>query len=455
MAAPTQPFTAPKLTSEIVNLSDYIHKPQYTEKFIKTYKDQYGLGMLMNLGMFNKLVAGDTWFWEEDDLFMSTPQIATVVDNTGSVTITYAASSHTDVGRKSYGKVGQTVQFANYLGGRIRSKSTAVDSAHTITVTPIGVTSAGVAITSAQLAAGLVAGQVFCIGSSAFANGSFGQLSSTITTISQFSNQLQTLSEDFTVDYNEMHNETWVKFDFPFEGGVQSRYWLKDAYTTEVSIQRQMMYAVFAEKGGSTTDIDGAAVPLTTGLYTAAERYSTPLPWSGGVLSLSYFNDVENIANKNFVTEGYDVFCGLTATQALQGLKRDYKVNRPDGVAQDVIDSRLTEVKMGSLTYNFIDLQILNDPFTLGRIGSKYKSSMMFVPKGTVMLKDGSESSFFQIRFKPRIRNTKESYLSMATLGYNGEVATSTEDVKKFHYKATIGAEWHSLRQMILATNPQ
>jgi hypothetical protein len=460
MATPTQAFSAPKLTSDIVNLSDYIHKKQVWNKFIKTFNDQYDLAAFMrlgNFGPFKRPVEGDSYYWQENDIFQNAPIIGTVVDNTGFITVTYGVGSYTDAGSKSFGKTGQIVQFANYLFGRIQAKSTTTPNAHTITVTPLGTTAAGVAITSAQLIVGLAAGQPLTIFSSAFANGSFGQTESSISTISEFGNQLQTASEDFKVDFNEMHNMTWVPFEFasPDAGGESRyRYYLKQTFETEIAIMRQIMLGAIAGPGGSTVDAAGATVPATLGLYPAMEKYSTYLPWSGSALGLDYFNTVENFANKNYVTDGFRVYNGMIATQAQQGLQIAYKAGRPDGSTTE-IDPSLTRLKLGSLTYDFMDLKVLSDPLTLGKIGNKYKSSMMFVPNGKTMLSNGEEEDFFGIRYKPRMRSTRESFLGFSTLGFNGAVATSTEDIKQFHYKATFGAEWHGLRQMILANNPQ
>ncbi|WP_282460074.1 hypothetical protein, partial [Mycoplasmopsis arginini] len=150
----------------------------------------------------------------------------------------------------------------------------------------------------------------------------------------------------------------------------------------------------------TTTDAAGAAVPQTLGLYPAMEKYSQGLQWSGNSVSLEFFNLIEQIAIKYYSLDNsayFDVYNGFLATQALQGLKRDYKVGRPDGDPMG-IDSRIEYVKMGSITYKFIDMAILNDPATFGGIGDKYKTSMMFVPNGNVMLKDGSEASYFGIR---------------------------------------------------------
>lgn len=460
MPAPTQAFAVPKLTSDIVNLSDYIKMKQVWGKFIKTFNDQYDLAAMMRLGTFGPFkrpVEGDLFYWQENDIFQNAPIIGTVIDNTGSLTVTYGVGSYTDAGSKSFGKQGQVVQFANYLFGRIQSKNTTTPNAHTITVTPVGTNAAGTPITSAQLIAGLTPGQPLTIVTSAFANGSFGQTESSISTISEFGNQLQTASEDFTVDFNEMHNMTWVPFEFtsPDAGGESKyRYYLKQTYETEIAIMRQIMLGAIAGPGGTTPDASGKNVPLTLGLYPAMEKYSTYLPWSGSVLGLAYFNDVENFANKNYVTDGYRVYMGMIAKQATQGLQMAYKAGRPDGAA-DVIDPSLTRLKLGSLTYDFMDLKVLNDPLTLGKIGNKYKTSMLFVPNGTTTLANGEDEEFFGIRYKPRPRATRESFLGFSTLGFNGAVATSTEDIKQFHYKATFGAEWHGLRQMILANNPQ
>lgn len=450
----TQAFTAPKLTSDIVSLSDYIHKPQIRAKLFPTYNDQYNVEMLVKMGLFKTNVKGNVYSWQEDDLFCNAPVIASVVDNTGSITVTYAASSHTDSGKKSYGKFGETVQFANYLGGRIQSKSVAVDGAHTITVTPLGTSASGAAITSAQLIVGLVAGQSIGVEANAFAHGGVGQTQSTISTISSFQNQLQYLSEDFTVNFDEMNHETWVEFPYVnADGEEKKRYYQKQVHDTEKRFLRSLMFAAILSKGGSTVDENNATVPATVGLYTAMERYSPGLQWSGTTIGIDYFNQMALLATKTFVSEGYTGWTGQLAAQALEELKRSYKVNRPDLVGSTIIDSRLTEIMINDLSFTFAPMGILNDPFTTNVIGNKYKKSIMWVPKGTVRLKDGEETEYFGIRYYPRANaRGGEAYIAFRTLGFNGEVATNTQDVKQYHWKATMGSEWHGLRQMVLSS---
>lgn len=460
MATPTSSFSAPKLTSDIVALTPYLAKPQVVSKFVKTFGAQYsyGLDLMAQLGMFKSLVGGDSWSWQEDDFVRATPAIGVLPTVSGAnLLVTLSAASHTDAGTKSYGKPGQNIEFANYLGGRIVSKDTTTPSAHVYTVEPIGYNSAGTALTSTQLLVGLAVGQTMSITSNSFANGSLGQTESTIPTVSQFSNTLQTLTEDFTVNFNEKHNDTWVKFPFAVEGADgqtdSAKYYLKSLYGTERIFQQQIVGAVFGGKGG----VSPSGVPQTLGLYPAMEKYSQGLQWSGNSVSLEFFNLIEQIAIKNYSLDNsayFDVYNGFLATQALQGLKRDYKVGRPDGDAMG-IDSRIEYVKMGSITYKFIDMAILNDPATFGGIGDKYKTSMMFVPNGNVTLKDGSEASYFGVRYKPRTSSLGtwgESFVGYKRTGFDQPDTQTNADITNWHMKATVGAEWHALRQMILSS---
>jgi hypothetical protein len=451
-----QAYSAGRQATDLSVVMDYLDKPQYLKKFIETYPDQYDLGLMQVLGLMEEAVGGETYYWQENDKFISIPVVGSIVDNTGTISITYGVGSYTDNGKKSYGRVGETIELPNYLSGLITAKNTSVDNAHVITVKPIGTDlSTGNAITSAQLAAGITAGMPIPVETNGFTEGSFGQDKSVISTVSRYQNTLQNITDTYTVTFNAMGQETWVDFNFMApDGTAKNRYYVKEVFETEKRMMRAIMLAAFNGKGGSTTDASGNTVNFTTGLYTTAEKYSTLLP-IGDTIGKAYYDQLEKILRNTFAGNDFTQYVGLEANQKLQDFKVDYKKNRPDLVGGETIDTRITTVQIGDNNYDIVQLKVLSDPFTLGTVGKKYSTSILTVPKGKTRVQmegRAMDTNYFVMRYKPRVRPYKgKSYFSVETLGYNGQIATSAEDVKTYAFKATIGGETHSARNFVLS----
>lgn len=453
--AVTQAYSASRQSTDLVSLMDYIDKPQIWGKFIQTFKDQYDLGLMKQMEMMDEIVGGETYFWEENDKFINVPVVLTAVDSGAYATITYDPSSHTDGGTKSYGRVGETIELPNYLSGLIIYKDTSVNDTHYIRVRPIGTNSSGGAITVANLVLNITAGMPLPIITNGWTEGGEGLSSTVLSSVSKFSNKIQNITETYEVTFNSQTNETWV--DFPFtapDGTAKNRFWVKQAYEAEVRMMRAIMLACFNGKGGSTTDVNSKTVNFTEGLYTTSEKYATLLPY-GTVISKAYYDQLEKITRNNFSGNDYTQFVGLNANQKLQDLKVDYKKNRPDNVDATLINTRINTIEIGDNNYNIVPLKVLSDPYSLGVIGEKYKSTILTIPSGvsTVMVDNKPvESKYFMMRYKPRVRPYKgKSYFAVETLGYNGAVATNANDVKTYAWKASIGAQTHSARNFVLS----
>jgi len=449
-------YAASREATDLALVMDYLNKPQYWKKFIETFPDQYDLGLMEVLGVMEEIVAGETYYWQENDKFISIPVVGDISVSGATVIITYGSGSYTDSGTKSYGRVGETIELPNYLSGRIQSKNTGTANAHTITVTPIGTDlSTGSAITATQLATGITAGMPITIETNGFTEGSVGQDKSIISTVSRYSNVLQNITDTYKVTFNEMGQETWVDFNFPsVDGSMKNRYYIKQVFETEKRIMRAIMLACFNGKGGSTTDAAGETVNFTTGLYTTSEKYATLLP-IGNTIGIAYYNQLEKILRNQYAGNEFDQYVGLIANQKLQDFKVDYKKNRPDLTSAETIDTRVTKLDIGSNTYNIVPLKILSDPASLGAVGQKYSSSILTIPTGKTMIQmDGkaSEAKHFLMRYKPRVRPYKgKSFFAVESLGFNGQIATNAEDVKEYAFKATVGAETHSARNFVLS----
>ena len=93
-----QAYSAGRQATDLSVVMDYLDKPQYLKKFIETYPDQYDLGLMQVLGLMEEAVGGETYYWQENDKFISIPVVGSIVDNTGTISITYGVGSYTDNG---------------------------------------------------------------------------------------------------------------------------------------------------------------------------------------------------------------------------------------------------------------------------------------------------------------------------------------------------------------------
>jgi len=321
-----QAYAAPRQTADLESIMDYLDKPQYWKKFIQTFPDQYDLGLMQKLGMFEEVVGNTTYYWQENDKFISIPVVGSIVDNTGTVTITLGEGSYTDSGTKSYGRVGETIILPNYLSGLITAKSTATPNAHTLTVKPIGTDlTTGAAITSAQLAAGITAGMPLPVETNGFANGSFGQLESVISTISRFSNTLQNLTERYEVNFDQLNTETWV--DFPYTAPAVSNFYSAAYNATSTGLLLTGSSAVALDLAADGDNSQGDAVLITKEISTVitdTAKTSVALPvisplvaytiYNKGTLALNIFPAVDDYINGLAQDAAYVLAVGAKVT---------------------------------------------------------------------------------------------------------------------------------------------
>lgn len=459
MATINAPFAANSQTISILNLADFVDMPQFRKKFAPTYVDEYNWETLVKLGMVEEEVGGETYQWQESDYIIGIPIIASVVNNTTYVTITYAAISHDASGTVSYGREGEGVLLQNYTYGRIRTKDESTPSAHFVNVTPTGNNLDGTAVTVLQLFTGLAAGQNIGIIDSSFGEGDFGQLRSIISSPRTFSNNLQNFSEDFKVSFNSAKNKTWSIYDFPTTIGSDGKdhYYHKDVFEMQVRNQRAMTLAIFNGQGGTTTDKNGKTVALTEGFYRTSERVARRAPYFDAITK-EYFDNFDRLALANYATGKYKSFIGLNWKQKSQDYRINYQLSRPQSSPNDVIDTRLSSAYIGDNEHEFISLKVMNDPRSLGTAGTKHMDSALSIPDGQVEVMNMANISqtvpFFSTRYKSRYNGFGEkTYVSTNVLGFNNPngQATDTEDVIHVHTKATLGSMFVNARLSILS----
>lgn len=454
---PTPTIAVNGVTATLLSQFNHLHKPEIREELVQAYPEQYGLEWFTGFEWLKSTTSREQYKWQENDPFVPNPVIASVAIGVSTVTLTLGSGSYALSGAYSAGRVGEKAFLPNGLTGYVSAKDETNANAHTITLTPMGFGSDGVtAITPAQLGANLSAGMLFSINGSLFGEGSFGQTKSMVTNVTEYSNYLQNSSDDYKSTFDEMTEGTWVLF----KGADGSGHYVyhKHLRDTEAMLERGILGDMFMGPGGTVAGagVDaGKTLRATEGFYVSVDQRGSKLPYA--VISKGYFENIERIFRKNYSGNKANIMCGPEWINAAQDYLIDYKKGRPDGMAGSQINTTFDWAKIGSTTYNIMPLGILKDPRYLGvASGKKFTGLAMIIPDSSTTVEGETVKGLTVMRYKSqniggRQTSKGRDWFTMAALGFRGDVATSTEDVREVHYKVKFGAEFHRAGEAIIS----
>ena len=454
-------YSVPQVDTIVTSLMDWGNMPQVRRKMVGANPKQYGLDILMGLNMIQESVQGNNYWWLENNLFIKVPKIgATPTTDANYVYLTYDATSHDNSGKVSWGRVGETVMLENGLQGQIDVKNVTTDSAHVLSVKPIGSNADGSAVSIAQLAAGTAIGQSIITLTNATYEGAAGMNDSILSSTSTFSNNVQNITEVHTGTFNQKNTASWFEpfGAMPRSGSGESSIsaiWNKSLGETEIRFERQMLQAIFNGPGGTRPDPTDATktIPFTTGWLPTLLNFASQVPYFK--IDRKLFEVIRATGRNNF-SQGaeemeYNALVGDNARNEIEEFFVSYKVNRPDGTEMSRIDTTSKSVDCSGVMLYFLPCPIMSAPFTYGQLGDSYSSLMILTPSGTTDDGAGGNMPTTIVRYMPRpnrnIQNGKPWY-EAEIFGF--EKANDFRDITSVRYKATAGAEIHRSREAIV-----
>mgnify|MGYP003386111069 CR=1 FL=1 len=368
-------------TSVYLSSVDMLLTREIREQLYKTYGNQLGqfsLDIEFLFGDKVEQVSGQrSYNWFEESKFNRVFSAnGTVNIGGGAVTVTIPAAEHFNSGKGSYPIIGNTVEFTDKSQGVITAKSTAVDSAHTVTIK----------ITTGAIATVTAADKIVVI-SNSWAEET-GQPVGRTPTVAKKTNQMQLVKGTYQASGTAWALETEVQF----EG--EKRYIRQGQMEALAQFTMDSDTALLLQQEATgITDVDGKPLTFTRGLIPDIRTSGKKLAATG--FSLARLNEMIAYLNNQKANKSYAGYFGDTLSLSISdffivGQKND-EVNYEDmGGKERAVKLGFNSIHKNGFSFFMKDLGIFNDDQNLGATGFGYRNSGVFVPTGDTAYMDNN-----------------------------------------------------------------
>lgn len=366
------------LTENIVTLFDWL-KPQYWNQVAARYGYQFD-GIYQTLRAMNREepVAADEWNAYEENRYQRVINVLSVDDTTPgagvAVVCTLATTDHEASGTVSFPRVGDMVLSAAEVPALITAKSTAVASAHTITIEPADILDD----------LGDLTGDVLIIFSGGYAAG-MGQPDSTFVGMTKRTFHAQIIKESVGQEGTQFVNEKWVKAvddgrsvnGWYNPGLMRAEYFLNRKIDGAFTWGKENTNALTQTTArGNTND-----VKMTKGMVPWISELGKEMTITAGAFDMADLDEVTLYQKQQGTTTNMSMFwCGpelaidvRNAAQAfIDGNGTDYtKVLATlfGGNKELAMSVNFTVLGMGDTTYLLKPVPAWSDPMTYSATG--------------------------------------------------------------------------------------
>jgi len=270
------------LTSAYVANTDNLHTRSIYKKIYDRYNEGTFVDFFEQTG--RKEIADQTNFkWFERDWIAATATITGSPSGTGAgvaTTLTLASASHTTSGTRSPFNPGDLLMIQNssgYYRVIVQAKSTAVASAHTITVDPV--------IDTEDVGGNVAATDIIVKIGTAFAEGTDQPNSISVSPL-QYSNNTQIYKKEAKVTGTEATN----KIEFTVNG--QPYYYYEVADSAYIDMKNDMEFGLLLAQAGTPVDTDGNTVYVTSGLDEQITTNGQTQNYTIAFDDMAYINDM-------------------------------------------------------------------------------------------------------------------------------------------------------------------
>ena len=444
-------------TNEIATSFEFL-KPEKWGSLMRSHGNQGAdyFSTITALG-FKVATKNETYSHFEDDWITETVAIADpVVYGVAGATATFT------IGAASIPAAGAGDPY-------IRVKDTLITQAgNMVYVTDI----TGIVVTVAPSDTGVtlgatdfVAGDELFITSNANGEGT-NQPDSRFSGTREYSNNTQIIKETMTATGTSMTDGMWFdKISYPggSDGQNIEAYYIKGQEDAEFRMAIGMEGAcLFGQKNNNATVMldpeTGKAVNSTEGTYSYIENQGNEVNYTPGSFTVSKFNEIGRIANKEYAPEHYCAFLGYDFNNELDDTFVDYNKDTDISFTKDVMGGKEIEIgfsvlKKGGRNYGFKKLQSFSNPKGAGAPGYDYSSQAMFIPLG--MKKDlnpnGTAGKLPTVGIRYKELGGYNRFMEVWTVAGAGKGTLVTEnDSRNLYLRSDIGAHHMVGNQMIL-----
>jgi hypothetical protein len=432
-------------TSEnYISTIDFINQRNIDPKFYERYPGQ-GFIKLMELMGRTKVTTNPKYEWAEEDRIFQPITAAAAVGAPGAgstLTVTLSSADHANSGKSSYPRTQQLVVLPNKKIGQVTAKSTAVDSAHTITIKPLRATDDLGAIS---------AGDKIIFYSNAYGEGTDQGTGLTPIPLT-FANNCQIFKEDYEFTSTQGATKAWFAVEGP-DGKVDYKWTYKGEKDTFTRFQTFVgLGLILTEKADSTyTDGSGTVVRTTEGLIPFIRNNGNNFVAAGFNMS-TMDNIIKKIdkqkgAKENLAFLGIDLAMTIDNMLTAQ-MKNDvgnYEFFSSPGADNKLDDKRqraamfgFDSFKKGSYTFHFTTLPEFNEENLLGTAGYNFSNTGLIVPTDKrVYTVGGSKEEDYSILIRYMEGRNYEHWPTGGGTGV--QTKTGTVDTVKMSYRCEKG----------------
>jgi len=351
--------------------------------------------------------------------------------------------------KKSYPRIGQHIMFKNGSEWRIYGKRTTIAGAHRLYLQQVQSTMPNLAATITD-AGGTYGGDLFIVYTTSYGAGTLGQTEGLVPTSKTYTSYLQTFSNFYKVDNEQLENET---YPFVFKGGDGKTQTINFTYPKAINDTELMLGALIdnglfltSKDDGNLTHLDPETgededVTTTQGYVQALELNAQDLMYDT-TPTIALFDQIGRLRRK--LQQGKDclVWMGYEVRTALEGVITQLGIQGAMVYDRKAVDLNIDTVKKGGFIYNFKDLQIMNHPKFGGAPGFKYPYYFIIAPmmKEKDAKTNGPLDAFSILYMMPHGPGTRGHYKIWETGGFSNN-ATDGRAVRKIHLYARMGMQ--------------
>ncbi len=372
-------------TNEIA-ISFDILKPEVWSSLMRSHggqKSEY-FSVITQLG-FKVAATNETYSHYEDDWIHETVKAAApiVIGAAGAATTFVIDPVSLDSDNRFYVREKDQILLQNGVRVTVNDIDTTTPTAPIVTIIPSDPTAT----------ATVLAGEEFAIFSNQSDEGT-DQPAGRFSGTRKYENDLQIIKETLSVTGTQMTDGLWFDtYEYAGENGeTLSAYYIKGQQDAEYRIALSMEGAcLFGERNTNPLNIDqetGKQARSTEGTYTYMEKNGNIVNYTSGSFTVSKFNEINKIADKEVAPDNYCAFLGIDIHDEFDDTFVDYNKDTNISFTKEVtggkksMDIGFEMLRKSGRTYGFKRLDSFSNAKTYGAQGYDYVSQGMFIPLG-------------------------------------------------------------------------
>jgi hypothetical protein len=453
------------LSETVMTIFDQV-KPQHWNKLGARFGVQFnGIYQLLASMGAESAVEADTWYAHEENRYIRHLAAAQTLSTTapgvhGAVTFTLAVTDHEMTGTVSFPRVGMQVLTQGEVPCQITAKSTAVASAHTITIHPL----------DALDDIGDLTGQTLIIHSGGWAAGTT-QPDSTIVGTTKREFNAQIFKETVGQEGTQFVNSLW--YEVMDDGRSLSGWYNPGIARAEYLIYRQIDGAITWGKHNTSlitsTTARGSAnlIRTTKGIIPWISEEGKEMTYTSGSFDMADLDEITlYMKQQGIISPVSCIYTGPVLTQDIRTAAQAYIDGNGTDYTTDVagmfggkdkaLGVNFTQIKLGDMTYLLKEVEAWNDPEAYSASGYDIPKYGIVVPVQKVRdAKSGIVMDNLAVRYRAKDGYSRrmEAWSLAGAGGPAFRPYTSETDEAMMYLRSHLGLQALKMNQAVILRN--